>query len=85
MGASLDCGGKQVLSFDSFSAFMSMGGHGLYVWLSYGVGVLVLVLSYVSPILRRKSLIRELAQRQRRELQSGSATANKSESGDVQI
>ncbi|WP_068750299.1 heme exporter protein CcmD, partial [Oleiphilus sp. HI0123] len=28
------------MSFDSFSEFLNMGGHGLYVWLCYGIGLL---------------------------------------------
>jgi len=62
-----------------------MGGHGLYVWLSYGAGVLVLLLSYFSPVMRRKSLIRELAQRHRRDPRSGSSNAPHSENGDISV
>lgn len=29
-------------SFDSLSAFFAMGGHGVYVWLSYGSALLCL-------------------------------------------
>lgn len=28
--------------FDSFSAFLSMGGYGFYVWLSYGISLLAI-------------------------------------------
>ena len=55
------------MSFDSFSEFLAMGGHGLYVWLCYGAGFIVLSLNYVLPAMRRKSLLRELYQLQRRD------------------
>jgi len=58
------------LSFESFTEFLLMGGHGLYVWLSYGVGLFIIVLIYIQPILARRSIIQELSQRQRREAQN---------------
>lgn len=30
------------MHFDSFSAFLDMGGYGFYVWLSYGLGFALL-------------------------------------------
>jgi heme exporter protein D len=54
------------VSFDSFSAFLEMGGHALYVWLSYAVGTLLLVLNLIAPARARNRLLRELWQRQRR-------------------
>lgn len=29
--------------FGSFNEFVAMGGHGLYVWMSYGIFVVILV------------------------------------------
>ena len=29
--------------FDSFHDFITMGGHGLYVWLSYGIFAVILI------------------------------------------
>jgi len=29
--------------FDSFSEFVAMGNHGLYVWLSYGIFLVVIM------------------------------------------
>lgn len=31
------------MNFESLDALLAMGGHGLYVWLSYGVSLLVIV------------------------------------------
>ena len=54
------------MSFDSFSEFLNMGGHGLYVWLCYGIGLLVFLIAYVQPLMQRKSILRELSQIYRR-------------------
>lgn len=55
------------MSFESFSDFLAMGGHGLYVWLSYGIAIVLLVVNVVSPLLRKKQLLTELIRRMRRE------------------
>ncbi|GAA0787874.1 heme exporter protein CcmD [Marinobacterium sediminicola] len=55
------------MSFDSFSEFLSMGGHGLYVWLSYGLGVVILVANLIVPKLARDHLLKEQKRRLRRE------------------
>jgi len=34
--------------FESIQALIDMGGHGLYVWLSYGIGLAVIVYNVVS-------------------------------------
>ena len=70
-----------VLNFESFSEFLLMDGHALYVWLSYGMGLFIIVFSYVQPVLARKSLVRDLSQRQRREDQ-GNTAVNSSVSGN---
>ena len=31
--------------FDSLTDFIQMGGHGLYVWLYYGLGLLMILLN----------------------------------------
>ncbi|MFT5718677.1 MAG: heme exporter protein D [Oleiphilaceae bacterium] len=64
------------MSFETFSEFLQMGGHALYVWLSYGVGVFILIFIYIQPILARKSIIRDLYQRQRRGSQSAKQANN---------
>jgi heme exporter protein D len=30
--------------------FLAMGGHGLYVWLAYGIALVILVLNIVQPL-----------------------------------
>ncbi|WP_346839615.1 heme exporter protein CcmD [Microbulbifer sp. SAOS-129_SWC] len=51
--------------FASFSDFLAMGGHGIYVWIAYGVSFVALAVLALQPLLRRRQLRRELAQRER--------------------
>lgn len=49
------------MAFDSFSAFLAMGRHGLYVWSAYGVTFLIVGWNVVQPLLQRRRLLREQA------------------------
>ena len=53
--------------FDSFSDFLQMGNHGLYVWSAYGLTTVVLLASLWYPIKRRKDLTRDYIRRTKRE------------------
>ena len=44
--------------------FFHMGGYGLYVWPSYGLTAIVLVLNYLLPVRREQKLIRKLSKLQ---------------------
>lgn len=55
------------MPFQSLSEFFAMGGHGLYVWLSYGIATLVISFILVSPRLARKQLYKEHIRKIRRE------------------
>ncbi|WP_320821007.1 heme exporter protein CcmD [Thalassolituus sp.] len=55
------------MEFNSFAEFIAMGKHGLYVWLSYGITAVIVAVNVVQPILRRRRLMKEQAQRLRRE------------------
>lgn len=55
------------MKFTDFEAFLHMGGHGLYVWLCYGVGIIVFLVCLLSPILKKRAIYKELRQAQRRE------------------
>ncbi len=57
----------EAVSFSSWSEFFHMGGYALYVWLAYGVGLVVLGGVVLAPLLRHRRLRRELARRLRRE------------------
>ena len=47
------------MNFDSFSAFIEMGGYGLYVWSAYAITLVVFVYNITRPMLMRKQVIRE--------------------------
>lgn len=47
------------MSFESLNDFLAMGGHGLYVWLAYGAGLLVVLANVVSVRLAWKHFFRE--------------------------
>ena len=53
--------------FDSFAEFIEMGGHGLYVWVAYGLAAVVFFFNLMAPIFKRKRLIIEQARQLRRE------------------
>ena len=56
------------MSFNSFSDFIAMGGHGLYVWSAYGVTLVVFTFNAVKPLFMNKRFLQEQKQLQRREL-----------------
>ena len=41
--------------FESLQAFIEMGGHGLYVWMSYGIGAAVILYNVMSAASAKKS------------------------------
>jgi len=68
------------MQFDSFDAFIDMGGYGFYVWLSYGVTLLLLVLliwfskkghekakQQIAKKLQREAKLKAAAQRQKQQ------------------
>ena len=46
---------------ESVSDFFRMGGYAFYVWWSYAVVFVVLVLNFVLPMLRHRHVRRDLA------------------------
>ncbi|MDO6564017.1 heme exporter protein CcmD [Amphritea sp. 1_MG-2023] len=57
------------MNFESFAEFIDMGGHGLYVWLSYGIALAVMVINVVNPLMHKRQIFSEQARRLRREKQ----------------
>lgn len=55
------------MAFESFADFLDMGGHGLYVWLCYALGIVIMAGCLVQPLQRSKVIKRELRRRFRRE------------------
>jgi heme exporter protein D len=55
------------VSFASFSEFLAMGNHGVYVWTSYGIGLAVVLINVALPLLGRRRYLQDEARRLRRE------------------
>ncbi len=53
--------------FASFADFIQMGKHGLYVWLSYGIGLAVFFYNIISVLLHKQRFFAEAKRRLRRE------------------
>ena len=53
--------------FTSFADFLAMGKHGLYVWLSYGIGLGIILYNVVAVILNKRRFFNEAKRRLRRE------------------
>jgi heme exporter protein D len=49
------------------SEVLAMGGYGNYVWISYGLFVVVLLLDALAPLLRRRQLLTRLRGQFRRQ------------------
>jgi heme exporter protein D len=47
--------------------FFAMGGYAEFVWSSYGIALVVLVVIFVMPIRARKQIIRELRMKYRQQ------------------
>lgn len=54
-------------NFASWSEFLAMGGYAFYVWLSFGVTVLLLIWLALYSQNRQQRFIRQLASSQARE------------------
>jgi heme exporter protein D len=55
------------MQFSSLSEFISMGGYGFYVWLSFGSATLILSLLLIASKKRLKQVLAAIAKQQVRE------------------
>ena len=55
------------MQFDSFSAFLDMGGYAFYVWLSYGFTALILAGLIFNSLRSKSTLIKQIKSRLKRE------------------
>ena len=46
------------MKFESFAAFIQMDGHGLYIWLAYGITFMVILANLWWPAAARRRFIR---------------------------
>lgn len=49
------------------SEFLAMGGYGAYVWSSYAIFLIVLLIDFISPWRRRRHVLTELRGRHKRQ------------------
>ena len=57
--------------------FFAMGGYAFYVWMSYGIALVVLIANLVSPLMQRRKLLAAIARRQRRQRRTESRTGSR--------
>ena len=53
--------------FQSWSDFINMGGYGFYVWLSYGISLVAMIILAIQSVKGRKAVIKEVLREQQRE------------------
>ncbi|SDJ16407.1 heme exporter protein CcmD [Billgrantia gudaonensis] len=63
------------MAFDSFQAFLAMGGHAPYVWAAWAVTLALLVGSGLHARVEHRRTLRDLARRVRRERRRESTAA----------
>jgi len=55
------------MAFVSFTEFLAMGGHGLYVWCAYGVFAVLVLCLLIRPLVLQKKLLKDLNSQMQRE------------------
>lgn len=58
---------KMTFQFDSFIDFFQMAGHGVYVWLAYGVSAFILIALFLRPVAQHREIIRQAIRNAERE------------------
>ena len=55
------------MSFNTFSEFVQMGGHGFFVWTAYGITLVVLSYNIINPMVMNRRFVKLQKQNLRRE------------------
>jgi len=45
----------------NLNEFLHMGGYGFYVWTSYGIALIILLLNMFAPLRQRRKLLNDIA------------------------
>ena len=53
--------------FESWSELLNMGGYGFYVWLSYGLSLLAIVVLIVQSLAGKSTVLKSIKREQQRE------------------
>lgn len=72
------------MQFDSFSAFLNMGGYGFYVWLSFGVSTALILALIFNSTMGHKQVIKNIALRQQREAKLRQVRKQNKQSTNIQ-
>ena len=51
----------------NWQEFFAMGGYAFYVWMSYGITVIVMLVIVIAPIVQRKQFLRQQSLRLKRQ------------------
>ncbi|MFT6270663.1 MAG: heme exporter protein C [Alphaproteobacteria bacterium] len=57
---------QQGAKFDSFASFIDMGGRGFFVWLSFSVSLVAMLVLLVLSVLERKTIINQASKQKKR-------------------
>ena len=49
------------------SEFFAMGGHGFYIWMSYGITALFMIIEVIAAVRSKKTVLKRLARLARAE------------------
>ena len=60
-----------MFQFEDFEAFISMDGHGPYVWAAYGLSLAIMAWLALVPLRRQRVLLAKLRQRIQAQRQRG--------------
>lgn len=55
------------MHFEDMSSFFDMGGYGLYVWLSFGVSALCLLVMWLDSFYSKRTLLTQVLKEQARQ------------------
>ena len=53
--------------FQSWSDLLNMGGYGFYVWLSYGLSVLLIMALVIQSLMGKSAVLKSVKYKQQRE------------------
>lgn len=55
------------MAFDTLAEFIQMGRHGLYVWMSYGLTLILIALNLLLPFIDKKQALSVISANLKRE------------------
>lgn len=76
------------MHFEDFGSFLNMGGYGFYVWLSFGVTAISLLILWLDSFFLKRTLLTQVLREQKRQARiktatEKSATAEQSANGEI--